>query len=261
LTEPERLDLSKPRTLGPLLSESVRIYFRHFGLFMLVGFAIVAPAEAIVSGVGLEQFSSPVDTSPELAETLIPLAVRTLVTTPLIAAICAYVLLDLSDGKPPSARRAIQSGLDAFVPVFIPVVMAIAVEVLLTLTLVVPLAIALDYPFVPTILVPLFFAVRWYFAPQSVVVGKARNTGALRDSWELTRAQGWRVAGIVLVAFLVFGVASGLLATPIQAAAVSAESGVLAVAADVFSQTLAAPALAIVSALFYFDLRARQRAS
>jgi hypothetical protein len=261
LTEPQRLDLNQPRTLGPLLSESLRLYFRHFGLFMLIGFAIVAPAEAIVSGVGLEQFSSPVDTSPELAETLIPLAVRTLVTTPLIAAICTYVLLDLSKGEPPSARRAIQAGLDAFGPVFVPVLLAITVEVLLTLTLVIPLAVAVESPLVPTILIPLFFAIRWYFVPQAVVVAKARNLGALRESWELTGGQALRVAGVVLVAFLLFGVASGLLATPIVAAAVSAESGVLAVAADVFSQTLAAPAVAIVSALFYFDLRARRRAS
>jgi hypothetical protein len=261
LSEPERLDLNQPRTLGPLLSESLRIYFRHFGLFILVGFAVVAPAEAIVTGVGLEQFSSPPDTDPELAELLIPLVVRTLVTTPLIAAICTYVLLDLSNGERPSARRAIQSGLDAFVPVFVPVLMTIAVEVLLTLTLVVPLAVAAEYPLVPTILIPLFFAIRWYFVPQSVVAGKARYTGALRDSWSLTGGQALRVAGVVVVTFLLFGVASGLLATPLASAAVSAESGVLAVAADVFAQTLAAPAVAIVSALFYFDLRARRRVS
>jgi hypothetical protein len=261
LTEPERLDLNQPRTLGPLLSESLRLYFRHFGLFVLIGFVIVAPAEAIVSGVGLEQFSSPVDTSPELAETLIPLAVRTLVTTPLIAAICTYVLLDLSKGERPSARRAIQSGLDAFVPVFVPVLIAITVEVLLTLTLVVPLAVAVESPLVPTLLVPLFFAIRWYFVPQAVVAGKARGLDALRNSWKVTSGQALRVAGVVLVSFLVFGVAAGLLATPIASAAVSVESGVLAVAADVFAQTLAAPAVAIVAALFYFDLRTRSAGS
>jgi hypothetical protein len=261
LTEPERLAFNPPPTLGPLLADSVRLYFRYVGLFVLVGFVIVAPAEAIVTGVGLEQFSSPVDTDPELAELVIPLAVRTLVTTPLIAAICTYVLLDLSHGERPSARRAIQSGLDAFVPVFVPVLMTIAVAVLLTATLVVPLAVAVGSALVPTILVPLFFAIRWYFVPQSVVAGEKRGTAALRDSWALTGGQALRVAGVVLVTLLLFGVASGLLATPLASAAVSAESGVLAVAADILAQTLAAPAVAIVSALFYFDLRARARAS
>jgi hypothetical protein len=141
----------------------------------------------------------------------------------------------------------------------VPVLIALSVEALLTLALVVPLAVAVGSALVPTILIPLFFAVRWYFVPQSVVVAKARGTGALRDSWDFTRGQGWRVAGIVLVAFIVFGVAAGLLATPIVAAARAADSGVLLVLSGVFSQTLAGPALAIVSALFYFDLRARRR--
>jgi len=39
----------------------------------------------------------------------------------------------------------------------------------------------------------------------------------------------------------------------------SADSGALLVVSGIFSQTLAAPALAIVSALFYYDLRARAR--
>jgi hypothetical protein len=259
LTAPESVDLTQPRTLGPLLTDALRVYFRHFLTFTVVGFVVVAPAQAIVSGVGLGQFSKGYDSTPPLAASTIPLAVQALVTSPLIAAMCVYLLTDLSESRPVSAWRAIQRGLDAFGPVFVPVLTALAAEALLTILFVVPLALALGFAFVPTVILPVILAVRWYFAPQAVVVGGARRLQALRDSWELTRAQGWRVAGIVFLVLVTFQTASGLLSTPLVALARSADSGALLVASDVFGQTLATPAVAVVAAFLFYDLRARRR--
>jgi hypothetical protein len=259
LTAPEGPDLSQPRTLGPLLNDSLRVYFRHFLTFVAVGFVVVAPAEAIVSGVGLEQFSKGYDPTLPLLASTIPLVVQALVTSPLIAAMCVYLLRDLSEAQPASARRAIQRGLDAFGPVFVPVLAGLAVEALLTLLLVVPLVLLVGSLLVPTIVVPLILAVRWYFAPQAVVVGDARRLKALRESWELTRFQGWRVAAIIFLALLVFQTTAALLATPIVALARSVDSGAIQVAAEVFRQSLATPAVAIVAAFLYYDLQARRR--
>jgi hypothetical protein len=261
LTAPGGLDLTQPRTLGPLLSDSLRVYFRHFLTFVAVGFVVVAPAEAIVSGVGLEQFSKGYDPTLPLVASTIPLAVQALVTSPLIAAMCVHLLGDLSEERPASARRAIMRGLDSFGPIFVPVLTALAVEALLTLVLVIPLALAVGSLLVPTVVVPLILAVRWYFAPQAVVVGDARRLQALRDSWELTRSQGWRVAAIIFLALLAFQTTAALLATPIVALARSLDSGAIQVAAEVFRQTLAGPAVAIVAAFLYYDLRARRRAA
>jgi hypothetical protein len=261
LTAPESLDLTKPRTLGPLLSDSLGIWFRHLLRFSVIGFVVVAPAEAIVSGVGLEQFGAGYDASPGLAASMIPLAVQGLVTAPLIVAMTVLMLDDMAGGEKPSALRAIQKGLEAFGPVFVPVLASIAVEILATLVLVVPLALALGFAFPPTIIVPLILAVRWYFAPQAVVVGGARGLQALRDSWELTRLPAWRVAGIVLLTLVVFQTVGGLLVTPIVALARSLDSGAILVGADVIGQTLYAPAIAIVVTLLYHDLRARKRAA
>jgi hypothetical protein len=261
LTAPESVDLTQPRTLGPLLSDSLRVYFRHFLTFTAAGFVVVAPAEAIVSGVGLGQFGKGYDSTLPLAASTVPLAVQALVTSPLIAAMCVYLLGDLSESRPVSARHAIQRGLDAFAPVFVPVLTGLAVEALLALVLVVPLAIAVGWLFVPTIIIPLIFAVRWYFAPQAVVAGGARRLQALRDSWELTRSHGWRVAGIVFTGLLLFQTTAALLVTPILAIARSANSGALQVVAEVVRQTLATPAVAILAAFLYYDLRARQRAA
>jgi hypothetical protein len=257
LTAPPRLDLAQPRTLGPLLADSLRIYFRHFRAFLVIGAGVVVPAELIVSGIGLHELTSGVDTDPGLAASLVPLVVRALVTSPLITAMTVYALLDLADGRAPSIRRATQSGLDAFRAVFVPVMLAVAIEALATLALVVPLAVAVGSALVPTLAVPLILAVRWYFVPQSVVVQDARGFGALRTSWETTRGSGWRVAGIVVLAFVLLATAGGVIATPVVVAARAADSGALLTLSTIVSEALAAPALAIVSVLLYFDLRSR----
>ena len=260
MTDPERVDLAQPRTLGPILGDSLRIYRRHFLLFLVVGLAIATPAELIVAGIGLGELTSNVDETPSVGVTLAPLIVRALVTTPLITVIVLYVLQDLAAGERPRPLQVIQRGLDIFRPVFLPVAMGIGVEALITAALVVPLALVANSALVPTLLIPIVLAVRWYFVPQAVVQDGARGRAALGASWELTRGSGWRVAGILLVAFVVLGVGAGLVATPVVAAARAADSGALYVLSGIVSEALQSPALALVSALLYFDLKSRRAA-
>ena len=259
--EPPRLDLTQPRRLGALISDSVRLYFRHFGRFLAIGAAVVVPAELIVSGVGLGELSGGFDANQPVAADLIPLAVQALVITPLIVAMTIYLLLDLSEGRPPGLRRAMQSGLDMFAPIFVPVLVALAAEALVTLVFVLPLALAVSSALVPTLVIPLALAVRWYFAPQAVVLTGERRLEALRASWELTRGSGWRVFGIVMLGVFAFTTATGLVASPIFAAARSADSGALVLVSRIVQETLAAPVLALLYVLLYFDLRARTRAA
>jgi hypothetical protein len=68
-----------------------------------------------------------------------------------------------------------------------------------------------------------------------------------------------RVFGIVALAYLALLWAGGLVSLPLVVVAQSADSGALVVVANVVSQALAVPAIAILSALLYFDLRARNR--
>jgi hypothetical protein len=181
-----------------------------------------------------------------------------LVTAPLIVAMTMYLVLDLAEGRGPSLRRAIQSGLDAFTPLFLPVLAAVAGEVLLTVAVVAPIVASGSSALVPLMLLPLILIVRWFFVAQSVVAGGARGLAALRASWELTRGFGWRVFGTVAAAFLAFNLVTSVAVSPIATAAKSADSGALLFAAQTLGETVAAPALALVSALLYFDLRARR---
>lgn len=259
MTAPQRLDLDQPRGFGALLSDTLAVYFRNFLRFAAMGVAIVLPAEAIVSGIGLGMFGSGYNTDRPLAAELMPQVVQVLVTSPLLAAIAVYALLELAEERRPAVRGVVQRALDSFVPVFVPVLAAAAVEAILTLLFVVPLALAVSSALVPTLVIPFVLAVRWYFVPQTVVHGGARRLSALRASWDLTRGSGWRVFGIVALAYLALLWAGGLVSLPLFVVARSADSGALVVAANVVSQGLAVPAIAILSALLYFDLRARAR--
>jgi hypothetical protein len=261
LTEPKRLRLDQPRTLGPLLSDSLGIYMRNFLRFFAIGVAVVVPAEAIVSGVGLGMFGADYRTERPLGAELMPQVVQLLVTTPLIAAICVYALLDLAEERRPAVRGAIQQGLDRFGAVFVPVAVAVAIEAAAVFLFVVPLALAVSSALVPTIVIPIALAVRWYFAPQAVVIGNESRIAALRASWELTRGSAWRVFGTLLLAYVALLWTAGLISVPLIAAARSADSGALVVAANALAESLAAPALAILSTLLYYDLRARRRAT
>jgi hypothetical protein len=260
LTERKPLTLEQPRTLGALFSDTLRVYLRHFPRFLAIGVAVVLPAELIVSGAGIGLLTSGYDPHRPLIAELMPTVVQVLVTSPLIAAICAYALLDLGEERPPGVRSSIQSGLDVFAQLFVPVLVSVGCEILTIAGLVLPLALAVGSALVPTLVIPVALAVRWYFVPQEVVLGGTRRLAALRSSWELTRGSSMRVFGIVVLAYLGLVWTAGLVAAPLFALAKSADSGLLVLAANVVSQSLATPAIAILSTLLYFDLRTRRRA-
>ena len=256
-TDAPRLDLTQPRELGRLFGDSLRIYFRHFGRFIAIGAAVVVPAEVIVSGIGLGQLSGGFDDKPPALSAVVPLALQTLVTTPLVVAMTVFLLLQLAGGNELSLRAAIQAGLEAFRPIFVPVIAMIACVALLVLALVVPLVLAANPLYPITALIPLILYLRWYFIPEAVVVDRARGLGALRASFELTRGFGWRVFGVVFLGQLGFVTFGAVVATPILSAAKSADSGALQLAAGIVGEVLAAPAVALLSVLLYFDLKAR----
>jgi hypothetical protein len=257
--QPESLDLDHPRLLGTLFRDTLRIWWRHIGVFTAIGLAVVLPAEAIVRGVGLGQFSSGWNTDRALGAELMPQAVQTLVSAPLIAAMVVTIVLGLAKGEKPRAGASIQSGLDRFAAVFVPVLAALAVEILAVLVLVVPLAIAVESALVPTLVVPIVLAVRWYFVPQAVVAGGERGLRALRASWDLTAGSSWRVFGTLVLGYIAFAWVATLIGTPVLAGARSADSGALVVVFNVIWQTLALPAIALFATLLYFDVRARGR--
>jgi uncharacterized membrane protein len=203
---------------------------------------VVVPTELIVEGVGMEMLTSSYDSSPSVAEVVIPTIVEFLVVTPIIAAICIYALHQIAEGERPSAGRVLVAGFEAFTPLFAAVVLAAA-------------GIALG--FVALIVPGVYLAVRWYFVPQTVVIEGARGAGALSRSSQLTQGFWWRTFGLVLLANVAIAVPGLLLITPFTAIAESTDRAVWAVVGAAVTTSVTAPFVALFSTFLYYDLRAR----
>ena len=246
MSEQYSIDLRRPRDLSALLGDGFGTYFRNFGTFVAIAAVVVVPVELILSGIGLRELWAHYDRHPSLAAQLLPAIVNWLITTPLVTAMTIYALLDLGEGRPPDARRAISRGLEVFAPLFAAVALA-------GIGIVAGLAVLI----VPGI----FLAVRWYFVAATVVVEGKRGGEALQRSWDLVRGSGWRVLGILIITALAIGAATGLLQAPFNAGARGANEAFIQLIGVMVTQTLATPASAVIATLLYFDLRARKEAA
>jgi hypothetical protein len=168
-----------------------------------------------------------------------------LVVGPLVAVTVLHAIQEIAAGeRRPGLGRSIQAGLDAFTPVFWPVLIAVLCEIGLAITLIGPLVLL----------------VRLYFVPQLVVVEKKRGMDALRASWELTRGFAWRTAGMLIVGYFAFGFVGALITTPLAALARSVDSEAVSLGAATLGETLVAAPIGIFATLLYFDLRSRKAA-
>jgi hypothetical protein len=237
----ERLVLDQPRDAGTLFRDALSVYGAHPLTFLAIGAAIVAPVQLAVSGFGLSQLTAGYDASPEPAEAIIPTAVTYVVIAPLITAICIHALRSVAAGEGPGAGRAILEGFEAFTPLFAAVLLA-GIGVAVGLLLILP---------------GIYLAIRWFFAPQAVVIDGERGPGALRRSSELVQGFWWRTFAIVLVAQL----PAILIGLPFASLAAANDRQVFALVGEIVTQSVAAPFVALLATLLYYDLRARQAAS
>lgn len=238
-----RIELERPRSLGEILVDSLRLLGRHAGVFLAISLAVVAPVQLIVSGIGLEQLTGPYSSKLSATELAISTAVSFLVIAPLVTATAIHALKAIGAGERPRARASLQAGLDAFAPLFAALVLAAAGIALGVLALIVP---------------GIYLAVRWFFVPQTVVLEGARGAAALRASADVTKDAWWRTFAIALVANLAAVLPALLIATPAAAAAKALDLQVVALAGSILTEALTAPFVALVATLLYYDLRARR---
>ena len=236
------LELRRPRDINALFGDALRAYRSHAGTFLLVSAAIIIPAELIVSGVGLRQFTGPYDDSPSVAETIIPTAVSFLVIAPLITATCIYALRDLAAGQPPRAGQAITAGFEAFRPIFYAILLAALGIALGLLLLIVP---------------GVYLAVRWYFVPQAVVLEQTSGPAALTASGRVVEGFWWRACGIVVLANLAATIPNLVLIAPFASIAHSSDRALWSLVGQMAAETVTTPFVALISTLLYFDLRSR----
>ena len=236
------LKLAQPRDITALFRDSLRVYVRHAGLFILLSAAVVVPVDLVVEGIGLEMLTGRYDSTPTIAETAVPTVVRFLVVVPIITAICIYALLSIEAGEQPSAGRTLVSGFEQFTPLFFAVLIA---------------AIGIAAGFVLLVIPGIYLAVKLFFVPQTVVVEGARGTESLRRSSDMVRGFWWRTFGLVVMINLAAALPALVITAPFTGIADSTGDAAWALAGTICAESITTPFVALFSTFLYFDLRAR----
>jgi hypothetical protein len=238
-----QLPLRRQRDVGELFRDTLAVFRRHAPLFVLLSAAVVIPTELIVEGIGMEMLTSSYDSTPAIADTVIPAIVEFLVITPIIAAICIYALHQIAGGERPSAGQVLVAGFEAFTPLFAAVALAAAGIALGLIALIVP---------------GIYLAVRWYFVPQCVVIEGARGPQALARSSLLVTGFWWRTFGLVLLVNVAIAIPGFILLEPFRAVAESTDRAVWALIGSAVTTSVTTPFVALFSTLLYYDLLARR---
>lgn len=240
------VSFGRRENLSSLYRDAFLLYARHFGVWLLIGAAVSVPVELILTGFGLGRIAGPYDPTLSNAATAVSVAASYVISAPLVGAMTTAALMELRAGRPPTARGAIQAGLEAF-PRMLPAVLLAAVGSLLgVLALILP---------------GIYLAVRWYFVPQAVVVdGSASALGPLRRSAEVVSGSWWRTFAVVILTLAILLLPALLVLRPFAALAQAADSDALSLVGDILFETLTGPFVAMVSTLLYLDLRERSTA-
>lgn len=237
------VELRRPRDLGAVISDGLRIYFRAFPTFIAIAFVVVVPVELIVRGVGMGQFTARYDATPAPEVAFVPVLAEWLVISPLLTSMCIFALLDVAEGRKPRLGEVIQRGLDLFRPLLVVMALAFVAVFLGLLVFIVGAIVA---------------AVYLAFVVQAAVLDRRRGADALRRSFELVQRSWWRVFAIAVVAFLVTYVPAAIVSTPLVAVAESSDRAVYQLIAGTLGVMLSGPPLALMMTLLYFDQRARK---
>jgi len=229
--------------LGELLSRTLVFYRGHLRLVMLVTLPVVAFVD-VVLGIGLGEFTASVHKKFPAADGYIELAAYCFILVPLVSSMLARaVVIEEREGSAPTAKRAVEEGLDVFAPVLIAVIMyAAGVALGLFLLLVIP---------------GIYFLVSWYFVVQAVVIDRCRGFGAVTMSSSLVRGHWWHTAGVVICLELLTGIAAQGVIAIFEALATAANSDALIVIGSVLIDTVALPFVAVGATLYYLELRER----
>jgi hypothetical protein len=230
------LDLGRPRELGEILGDTLRVFRQHAGVFLSLSLALVAPVVLLVDGVWGRALVDGTDAKAPVGSFLVSLLLSSFVLPTLATALVVRVVQAIAQGRTPSVGEAFREAAPSFAPALAVVAMA-AIPIAAASLLIIP---------------GIWLALRWYFAAQVVVVEGLRGTAALRRSVELGRGGLWRVLGVLLTVGIVFGLLALLVQLPFGAA-----GPWLYVAGMAVGQGVALSLIAVAGTLLYFDLRAR----
>jgi hypothetical protein len=237
---PPRLDLTRPRAYGELLSTSLQIFAAHVDVLLTLAIVLVAPITLLVDGVWGGLLADGLDAKPSLASQITSALLSACVVLPLVTGAGALLVRGLGRGEAP---RDVGSAMRAASSVFPRVLGAQLLY-----------AVAVLAGFILFIIPGIYVAVRCYFAQQAAALDGLAPAAAMRRSGEVVHGSWWRTLGCLLLTGLLLGVTAEIAATILGGTG----SGALYVAGRIVFQAIAVAVTAVFATLLFYDLRARQ---
>jgi hypothetical protein len=233
------LDLTQPRRVPEVLSSALWLYLTWPALFVALSAIVVVPYELVVQVVA---HASPLGQQNSSAGTLFILEVIDLaLVAPFISALAVQAVITIGDGQTPEIGDVIRRGVRV-----LPVVAA--AEIIVGIGV----AIGLAFLIIPGVIL----ALRWAVVAQVAAVERTDWPTALRRGAQLARRNYLRIFALLIVIALV-----NVTLTGIGGAIAGTRDGAVQVVVGIIIVVLTRTFGALVTAVLYFDLRAREAES
>ena len=255
----------RPLGIGEMVDGALRLYRTNFLTLIKISGAVLVPLGLIqliaTVMVGPVDFNAFVDIDPNAtaAEQLAPLiplytalgltSLLTLAGTVLVQGASITVFAQVYQGVEPDWKASLGTGAKRFV--------ALAVSTFL-------LSLGSGLGLILCIVPGVFLFTTWSVSPAALVAEQKGPVAALSRSYQLVRGRFWPVFGAIVLSYLLYSVASQIVSAiaSVITIAVSVNTGTFSfvptVVGSIIVSVLAAPFLAAMITIIYFDLRVRK---
>jgi hypothetical protein len=221
-----------------LFSTAARLYWRYIGKLLLLSGVLVVPFEIVVLVATKSVHGGHLTTHEERRVLLVGIADFVLII-PIVSAVLAHAVLMIGEGEQPRLGEVVRRSSRV-----LPTVVAASIIT----------GIGVVTGLILFVLPGLWLLLRLYVVAQTAAIEGTDWPTTLRRSFALTRGSSWRIFGMLLII--------GLINLTLENVAGGAASGnhdalqdLIAVVVTLLSQSFSA----LVGALLYFDLRAREQ--
>jgi hypothetical protein len=236
---PARLDLSRPRGFGELLSTASQTLARHTDVLLTVAIVALAPPTLVVDGIWGGALADGIRANPSIASQVVSAVISVFVVLPFLVGAIAPAVEGLGRGEGPAALgETLRGALRRYPRVLAALVLYLA-TVIVGCLLVIP---------------GIWLGVRCVLAPQVAALDDVGPADAMRRSSDLVQGAWWRTFGVLVALEALLLLTGSFVIGSLGATG----SGAVYVAGLIVVQAIATAVTVIFATLLYYDLRARR---